>query len=142
MPSSYANSRESSARTGLCAQTATGCARRAIIGAQRRGRGSGRRVSDTIPYDRLSPRDFYRQLDVIRGLWDSATEPEMTRELQRFEALIDQLPGRYYELAKPLAAALGYCRLQRNSPYQARLVDLCDVVKEWDRERGRARRLA
>lgn len=90
-----------------------------------------------VPYDRISPHDFYRQLDFIRDSWYSVTEPEMTIELQRLRWSVDRLPGRYYELASPLVAALGYCRLQRNSPYEARLVDLRDVIREWAREQDR-----
>lgn len=88
-----------------------------------------------VPYDRTAPQDFYRQLDWVRDNWDAATEPEMTRKLQHLRRLCDVLPGRYYEQAKPLVAALGYCRLQRVSPYQARLVDLCDVIRAWAAER-------
>ena len=92
-------------------------------------------MSSGVPYDRLTPRDLYRQLDWIREEWDSATDPEMTRKLQRLRDAVDRLPGRYYALAKPLVAALGYCRLQRLSPYEARLVDLTDVIREWAVER-------
>ena len=92
-------------------------------------------MSNVIPYDRISPNDFYKQLDTIHEQWYVLTEPEMTRQLQFIRSMVDRLPGRYYELARPLVAALGYCRLQRNSPYEARLVDLRDVIREWAGER-------
>lgn len=89
----------------------------------------------SVSYDRTSPADFYRQIGWLRDEWLSADEPEVTRKLQRLRDLCDHLPGRYYEQTKPLIAALGRCRLQRVSPWQARLVDLCDVIRAWDGER-------
>lgn len=85
--------------------------------------------------DRIEPRDFYRQLDWIRDEWDACSEPDMSRHLDTLRRTLEHLPSRYYEASRPIFEQLGYCRLMRDPPYHARILDLVDLIRQWDRER-------
>lgn len=94
-----------------------------------------RGVSATAPLDRLSPADFYRQLDWIRDEWESTDEWAMSRKLSRLRSLYEHLPERHWKQAEQILTTLGLARLVRGSSYANALRQLADIVREWDRAR-------
>jgi hypothetical protein len=89
----------------------------------------------TVPYDRIAPQDFYRQLDWIRDEWNDRDEYRMTQKLQRLERLYRRLPTKYYEAALPIISDLGWDRVIAKRPWRSHLMELRGIVSQWHRER-------
>src|SRR5215469_15901405 len=92
-------------------------------------------MTRTVPYDRIAPQDFYRQLDWIRDEWDDRDEYLMTKKLQRLERTFRRLPTTYYDRARPLIIDLGWCRVISDRPWRAILLELRAIVSDWGRTR-------
>ena len=82
--------------------------------------------------ERLSPRDFYRQLDWIKNEW-AEDEHDMARKLDRLRQTFEHLPSRYYERSLPHLAVLARARVVNGVPWKDALLDLRALVSEWDR---------
>ena len=90
-----------------------------------------------VPYSRISPPDFYRQLDWIREEW-VCEESVMTRKLERIERLFAELPDRYFDQAVPLLRDMGRARIVAGEEWRGILLQLGRIVSEWGRSRRRA----
>lgn len=90
-----------------------------------------------VPYDRLTPQDFYRQLDWIRDEW-GCDEYEFARKLQRLRRLYDRLPDPYHARALPHLHALGWARIITGTGYHGALLGLRAIASEWGRSKRSA----
>ena len=84
--------------------------------------------------DRLSPRDFYRQLDWIRDEW-SDDELQIAWKLHRLRRLLEQLPEPFYSQARPKLRELEQARIYAGRPWQQTLRTLADLIGEWNQAR-------
>jgi hypothetical protein len=89
-------------------------------------------MSGRATLERLSPRDFYRQLDWVRDEW-GGDEYKMAQKLTRLRRTYEQLPSRYYERAVVELAIVSRARVVNGVPWQLALRQLADIVGDWDR---------
>jgi len=84
--------------------------------------------------ERLTARDFYRQLDWMRDEWPDDVERN-AKKVVRLRQLFEQLPSRYYELAAP---DLQYLALHIDYPVATvapAMLRLQLLASEWNRGR-------
>lgn len=86
------------------------------------------------PLDRLSPRDFYKQLDRLAEHWNE-DEYEIAARLKRLRHTFEHLPDRYYDRAMPQLGVIARARIVNGVPWQDAIRELAAIVSDWNLSR-------
>jgi hypothetical protein len=91
-------------------------------------------MSAHAPLDRLAPRDFYRQIDLVRDNWQG-DERAMSKRIMRLRQMFAHLPISYFQRAQPLIAEVAVARVAEGRQWQDALRGLAAIVTDWNRDR-------
>jgi hypothetical protein len=93
-----------------------------------------RPMSARAPLDRITPRDFYRQIDWLRDEWND-DELQVARKLCRLRRLFEHLPTQFWQRAQVQLAVVSRARIANGVPWDQALTELGAIVSEWDNTR-------
>jgi hypothetical protein len=91
-------------------------------------------MSAHAPLDRITPRDFYRQIDWIRNEWVD-DEFRMAQKLCRLRRAFEHLPTKFWERAKVQLGIVARARIVNGVPWDQALTELGAIVTAWDNTR-------